>query len=69
MKAVVTGGAGFLGSHLCKRLLEEGHSVQCLDNLSTGFMRNIEVLEKNPDFEFVNHDLTKPFFPERLDGI
>ena len=66
---MVTGGAGFLGSHLCKRLLADGHAVQCLDDLSTGRRRNITALEDNPNFEFVKHDLTKPFFPDRLDGI
>ena len=66
---LVTGGAGFLGSHLCKRLLADGHAVQCLDDLSTGRRRNIAALEGNPGFEFVKHDLTKPFFPDHIDGI
>ena len=47
----------------------EGHSVACLDDLSTGKYRNIESLEKNQHFEFFNHDLTKPFFPESIDAI
>ena len=69
MKYVVTGGAGFIGSNLCRRLLEEDHNVACLDDLSTGKYRNIESLEKNQAFEFFNHDLTKPFFPDKIDAI
>jgi dTDP-glucose 4,6-dehydratase len=57
MRILVTGGAGFLGSHLCERLLADGHSVVALDNLITGARRNIEPLETNPDFEFVEADL------------
>ena len=69
MKYLVTGGAGFIGSNLCRRLLSDGHSVACLDDLSTGKFRNIEELEKNSSFEFFKHDLTKPFFPETVDAI
>ena len=69
MKYLVTGGAGFIGSNLCRRLLEQGNSVSCLDDLSTGRYRNIEELESNPNFEFFNHDLTKPFFPDSIDAI
>ena len=69
MKYLVTGGAGFIGSNLCRRLISEGHYVICLDDLSTGHYINIEELEQLPDFEFVNHDLTKPFFPDEIDGI
>tara|TARA_B100000700_G_C15024485_1_gene847435 strand:+ start:1505 stop:2437 length:933 start_codon:yes stop_codon:yes gene_type:complete len=69
MRYLVTGGAGFIGSNLCRRLLSDGHSVACLDDLSTGKYRNIEELEKNSSFEFFKHDLTKPFFPEKIDGI
>tara|TARA_B100000579_G_scaffold77583_1_gene60145 strand:+ start:1484 stop:2410 length:927 start_codon:yes stop_codon:yes gene_type:complete len=69
MKYLVTGGAGFIGSNLCRRLLVEGHSVACLDDLSTGKYRNIEELEKHPNFEFFKHDLTKPFFPEKIGAI
>ena len=61
MKIVVTGGAGFIGSHLCARLLEDGHSVLCIDNLLTGSEQNIESLHKNSRFTFFQHDVTQPF--------
>ncbi|GCE46746.1 dTDP-glucose 4,6-dehydratase/UDP-glucuronate decarboxylase [Thermosporothrix hazakensis] len=61
MKVVVTGGAGFIGSHVCQRLLEEGHEVLCVDNLITGSTRNIEPLFPNNRFQFLNHDVTDPF--------
>ncbi len=60
-KILVTGGAGFIGSHLCKRLLEEGHFVVCLDNLFTGTLDNIEDLLEKPNFSFINHDIEIPF--------
>jgi len=69
MKYLVTGGAGFIGSNLCRRLIGEGHSLICLDDLSTGKRSNIQKLEGNSNFEFVIHDLTKPFFPDKIDGI
>ncbi len=69
MKYLVTGGAGFIGSNLCRRLLELNHEVICLDDLSTGRETNIEELKADKRFEFVNHDLTKPFFPNYIDGI
>lgn len=59
--SVVTGGAGFLGSHLCERLLAEGHRVTCVDNLITGKLENIQQLDDHPDFEFIRHDVTIPF--------
>ncbi len=63
-RILVTGGAGFLGSHLCDRLLKEGHDVVCLDNLFTGSKRNIAHLLGNPQFEFIRHDVTFPLFIE-----
>jgi UDP-glucuronate decarboxylase len=68
VKLLVTGGAGFLGSHLCKRLLSMGHEVICVDNLYTGSKKNIENLITNPNFEFLRHDVTFPIFLE-VDGI
>lgn len=61
MKIVVTGGAGFIGSHLCAQLLDEGHSVLCVDNLLTGSEQNIEPLRNHPRFEFLCHDVIQPF--------
>ena len=70
MKTIlVTGGAGFIGSHLCERLLTDNHKVICLDNLFTGSLDNIELLKSNINFEFVNHDITKPYFRESIDEI
>lgn len=59
-KVLVAGGAGFIGSHLCKRLLSENHEVICVDNLLTGDEDNIRKLEVNPAFRFFNHDVTTP---------
>ncbi len=59
MRILITGGAGFLGSHLSDRFLSEGHEVVAMDNLITGDLRNIEHLEDNPHFSFVRHDVTK----------
>lgn len=61
-KALVTGAAGFLGSHLCRRLLDDGYEVTALDNLFTGTKRNIEGLMENKRFSFVLHDVTQPFW-------
>ena len=68
MNYLVTGGAGFIGSNLCRKLLSDGHSVICLDDLSTGKEGNIHELKQDSNFEFVNHDLTKPFFPKNING-
>jgi len=60
MKTVlITGGAGFLGSHLCDRFLKEGYKVICMDNLITGNLSNISHLEKNPDFKFIKHNVSE----------
>ena len=63
-KILVTGGAGFLGSHLCERLLDDGHEVVCLDNFFTGSKRNILHLLGRPYFELIRHDVTMPFYIE-----
>ena len=60
-KALVTGGAGFLGSHLSRRLLDDGYEVTAVDNLYTGSMKNIDRLLKNPRFSFLQHDIVRPF--------
>lgn len=63
-RILVTGGAGFIGSHLCDRLIKEGHEVICLDNYFTGSKSNIVHLLDNPYFELVRHDVTHPYFVE-----
>lgn len=68
MKILVTGGAGFLGSYLCEKLLELNHEVICVDNLVTGSKKNIDELLINPRFEFLRHDVTFPLYVE-VDGI
>ena len=64
MKILITGGAGFLGSHLCDRLISEGHEVICLDNFFTGSKQNIIHLLDNPNFELMRHDVVDPFKAE-----
>ncbi len=63
-RILVTGGAGFLGSHLCERLLEQGNDVICMDNLFTGSKDNIRHLLDNPYFEFIRHDVVEPMMVE-----
>jgi UDP-glucuronate decarboxylase len=63
-RILVTGGAGFLGSHLCDRLIQEGNDVICVDNLFTGSKDNIRHLLSNPYFEFIRHDITEPLYVE-----
>ena len=63
-RILVTGGAGFLGSHLCKRLLNEGNEIICVDNFFTGDKQNIEALLDNPYFEIIRHDVTLPLYIE-----
>lgn len=64
MRILVTGGAGFIGSHLCERLLNEGNKVICLDNFYTGSKENVAHLLQNKNFELVEHDITEPFFAD-----
>ena len=63
-RTLLTGGAGFLGSHLCDRLIEQGNDVICIDNLFTGSKDNIRHLMGNPYFEFIRHDVTEPIYVE-----
>jgi len=63
-RILITGGAGFLGSHLCDRLLSEDHDVLCLDNFFTGSKRNISHMLDSPNFELIRHDLVQPIFLE-----
>lgn len=69
MKVLVTGGAGFIGSHLCDALLAEGHHVVCVDNLLTGSLRNIAHLKNNPRFEFIEQNINEPFDAGKVDYI
>lgn len=59
---LVAGGAGFIGSHLCERLLQEGNNVVCLDNFSTGHLDNVSALTENPYFKLIKHDITLPYY-------
>ncbi|MBT0654393.1 UDP-glucuronic acid decarboxylase family protein [Geomobilimonas luticola] len=64
MRVLVTGGAGFIGSHLCERLVRDGHDVLCLDNFFTGTKRNVAHLLGEPRFELIRHDITQPILLE-----
>ena len=64
MRLFVTGGSGFIGSHLCEQMLKQGHEVLCVDNFFTGSRRNVEQLGENPRFELLRHDVTFPLFVE-----
>ncbi len=68
-KILVTGGAGFVGSHLCRRLIDEGNDVVCLDNFFTGSRHNIEPITDNPNFEIIEHDIVESVRIEKLDQI
>ena len=70
IKTIVTGGTGFIGSHLCEYLIERGHKVVCVDNLITGRTTNLENIKNHKNFEFIEHDITEPFFIEdKIDYI
>ena len=68
-KIIVTGGAGFIGSHLCKFLINEGHNVVCLDNLLTGSINNLSDLHENSNFTFIEHDIINPYYDTAVDEI
>lgn len=70
MKILVAGGAGFIGSHLCRRLIKDNHQVICVDNLITGTLDNIKDLFPNKNFSFIKHDVVKPIDPKiKIDAI
>ena len=70
MRTLITGGAGFIGSHLCERFLAEGHEVVAVDNLITGNLENLDPLRSNPRFRFVGHDISNPLkIREKLDNV
>ena len=63
-RVLVTGGAGFLGSNLCDKLIQEGNEVICVDNLYTGSKENIRHLLTHPNFEFIRHDVIQPLYAD-----
>ena len=68
-KILITGGAGFIGSHLCKTLINKNHYIICLDNLLTGSINNILELMNHPNFEFVKHDIIEPYYRDGINEI
>tara|TARA_Y100001954_G_scaffold231856_1_gene282114 strand:+ start:1720 stop:2658 length:939 start_codon:yes stop_codon:yes gene_type:complete len=66
---LVSGGAGFIGSHLCRKLVFTGHNIICLDNLLTGSKKNIKDLISKPNFKFIKHDIIEPYFNEQIEEI
>ena len=68
-KIIVTGGAGFIGSHLCRFLVSEGHNVTCIDNLLTGSKNNLSDFYQNSNFTFIEHDIIKPYYDIGIDEI
>ena len=68
-KILITGGAGFIGSHLCKTLIKKNHYIICLDNLLTGSISNISELMNHPNFEFVKHDIIEPYYRDGINEI
>ena len=70
MRIAITGGAGFIGSHLSDRLLADGHEIVVIDNLITGTTRNIDHLKGNPKFEFIHHNVSNPIYvPGPIDWV
>ena len=70
MRTLITGGAGFIGSHLCERFLAEGHEVVAVDNFITGSLDNLDLLRANPRFKFIGHDISHPLHvKEKLDNV
>ena len=70
MRTVITGGAGFIGSHLCERFLAEGHEVVAVDNFITGSLENLDHLRANSRFRFVGHDISSPLkIRDKLDNV
>ena len=69
MHILVTGGTGFIGNHLCRALIAQGHHVMCIDNHSTGYLENIRDLLSHPNFQFFEHDVIHPFHAKNMDQI
>src|SRR5205823_6545187 len=70
VRTLITGGAGFIGSHLCERFLAEGHEVVAVDNFLTGSLENLDHLRANPRFRFVGHDISNPLkLKDKLDNV